>query len=254
MKIPSSTRVTNEKASRHSGFTIVELLIVVVIIAVLATITLVAWRGAQKRASLAAAQSNSSTVVKQIQLFRIDNARYPTSILDCPSPASTNLCLKPGKGQTFSYFAFNPGTGARFGAALHSTSPPAYEIIVTDSAQFYYYSTAEISSTNEFVQYMDMAPIINRYGLQSYQISFDIKSASIATASSVYVYMQNGSGARYDFGWIGVPVTTSYQHQTINVTPALSNGALTQSILAFYGTYGTGNIATIKNLQMQLTP
>jgi hypothetical protein len=65
------------------------------------------------------------------------------------------------------------------------------------------------------------------------------------------VYQQNGSGARYDFN-TSVPVTTSYARQSVTVTPTLANPGLTQSILAFYGTYGTGNIASVKNVKVEL--
>lgn len=219
----------------------------------MAAITIVAYNGIQKRASFAAAFANASTIEKKIELFNVTNSQYPTSIQDCPTPAATNICLAPGNGQTYSYFAFNPGTPSRFVHELHSTNPPAYEVMVMDSSQFYYYSTGEITSTDEFVQYTDMAPIIDKYGLQRYQISFDIKSASTASASTVMVYLQNGTGSKYSFS-TDVPVTTSYQRQTITVTPVLADNTLTQAILAFYGTYGTGNTPTIRNVQMQLAP
>ncbi|MGB3945449.1 MAG: hypothetical protein WBK76_01280, partial [Candidatus Saccharimonadales bacterium] len=114
---------------------------------------------------------------------------------------------------------------------------------------FFYSSNAEMTSANEFVQYMDMAPIIDKYGIRPYKISFEIKSASTASASSVNVYMQNGSGARYNFS-VSVPVTTNFQHKTITVTPSGPNTALAQSILAFYGTYSTGNRPIVRNVEI----
>ena len=62
--------------------------------------------------------------------------------------------------------------------------------------------------------------------------------------------MQNGSGARYDF-YAGVPVTTSYASQTVIFTPTGPNSSFSQSILAFYGVYGSGNVPTVKNVRLQ---
>jgi len=51
------------------GFTIVELLIVIVIIAILAAITIVAYNGVQNRAKLAQYQSDAATIVKKSEVY-----------------------------------------------------------------------------------------------------------------------------------------------------------------------------------------
>lgn len=61
----------------HSGFTIVELLIVIVVIAVLAAITIVAFNGMQARARDAARIDKIKHIAKAIELYKIDNGRYP---------------------------------------------------------------------------------------------------------------------------------------------------------------------------------
>lgn len=240
---------------RQRGFTIVELLIVVILIAIIAAITVVSFRGFQDRASRSAIKSTQASVVRKLELYRAENSVYPASITDCPSPAANNICITPDSGTSFSYFAFNPGVANRFGrASIHSTSPPAYELAIKNDRSFLYYSTAEITGEGrEFTQYADLAPLIDAYGLRSYEISFDIVSANIATTNTTKVYMQNGSGSRYSFN-ADVPVTTSYQRQVITVTPTGPNTSFAQSILAFYGTYGTGNRVTVKNVQVQPTP
>lgn len=55
-----------------SGFTIVELLIVIVIIAILAAITIVAFSGIQSRARESKRISDARSVMKLIELYRID--------------------------------------------------------------------------------------------------------------------------------------------------------------------------------------
>lgn len=65
--------------SKQKGFTIVELLIVVVVIAILAAITIVAYNGIQNRAKESAAQSAASQAGKKIASTAVLNAElYPT--------------------------------------------------------------------------------------------------------------------------------------------------------------------------------
>jgi len=106
-------------------------------------------------------------------------------------------------------------------------------------------------ANSEFLTYADLAPIFDANGLTVYTISFDIKSKSIASQSTMQVYMQNGSGSKYAFS-VTVPVTTTYKRQSITVVPTLLDAAQTQSMLAFYGTYGTGNAPSVKNVKVEL--
>jgi len=61
------------------GFTIVELLIVIVVIAVLAAISIIAFNGVQSRAIDSAGKSDIKTVNTKLKIFEIDNSRYPVS-------------------------------------------------------------------------------------------------------------------------------------------------------------------------------
>lgn len=60
-----------------SGFTIVELLIVIVIIAVLAAITILAYNGIRVRANTSAVVSDLQSASKKLLLYKIDNGNYP---------------------------------------------------------------------------------------------------------------------------------------------------------------------------------
>ena len=61
----------------EKGFTIVELLIVIVVIAILATITIVSYNGVQNRAKSTAAQKSASTVRDKAEAYNALNSTYP---------------------------------------------------------------------------------------------------------------------------------------------------------------------------------
>lgn len=65
---------------RQSGFTIVELLIVIVVIAVLAAITVVAYNGVQNRARQAKAQSDIASVLRVIEAYNAEKGYYPLTV------------------------------------------------------------------------------------------------------------------------------------------------------------------------------
>lgn len=67
------------KQNKSRGFTIVELLIVIVIIAILAAITIVAYNGIQARANASAAQSAANTIQKKIEAYNALNSGYPNA-------------------------------------------------------------------------------------------------------------------------------------------------------------------------------
>lgn len=64
-------------AHKKSGFTIVELLIVVVVIAILAAITIVAFNGIQERANNASINDSASKAHRLIQAYIGKNGTYP---------------------------------------------------------------------------------------------------------------------------------------------------------------------------------
>lgn len=89
------------------GFTIVELLIVIVIIGILAAITIVAYNGIQQRATIASLSSDLDNANKSLKLFQVDNSTFPTTI-DCSiADSMVNKCVKSSNGTTYQYVASN---------------------------------------------------------------------------------------------------------------------------------------------------
>lgn len=76
----------------QTGFTIVELLIVIVVIGILAAITIVAYNGVQGRANDTAIQSDLANIAKKLELYKADYAVYPAGAAQL-----TPLALKASK-------------------------------------------------------------------------------------------------------------------------------------------------------------
>ena len=62
-----------------AGFTIVELLIVIVVIAILAAISIVAYNGIQVRARDAQRATDASSILKALEAYKAINNVYPTA-------------------------------------------------------------------------------------------------------------------------------------------------------------------------------
>lgn len=78
------------KSARNEGFTIVELLVVIIIISVLATIAVFGYNGAQERATQAAFLKSMETYEQMLRSYRAQNGHYP------PTQTYTGNVYAPG--------------------------------------------------------------------------------------------------------------------------------------------------------------
>jgi type IV pilus assembly protein PilA len=81
------------KQIKSRGFTIVELLIVIVVIAILAAITIVAYNGIQQRAHTTSQKTTAENLAKKIEGFNAIKNAYPTltATSDLSGDTSTSL-------------------------------------------------------------------------------------------------------------------------------------------------------------------
>ena len=123
-------------AQKQKGFTIVELLIVVVVIAILAAITIVAYNGVQNRAKNAAIQSTTSQAGKKIATFSVTNSdEYPAASGSSGIDNLSTLGIVNTADTTYQYSANN------------STQPKTFCLTVTTGTLSYYISSAVSSPT-----------------------------------------------------------------------------------------------------------
>ena len=66
-------------ARKQKGFTIVELLIVIVVIAILAAISIVAYNGIQNRANDTAIKNDLAQAHKKLEIYRVDKTNFPSA-------------------------------------------------------------------------------------------------------------------------------------------------------------------------------
>lgn len=71
---------TNQSKNDQRGFTIVELLIVIIVIAVLAAVTIVAFNGIRQRAVVAQVQSSLRSIATLMETDKAETGVYPSSI------------------------------------------------------------------------------------------------------------------------------------------------------------------------------
>lgn len=101
-----------------SGFTIVELLIVIVVIGILAAITIVAYNGIQGRARDTERTADIAQLHKALELFYAENNYYPavsdvrdTSFRANQLKVSESIVTPPSSATTISY-CWSSGPGA----------------------------------------------------------------------------------------------------------------------------------------------
>lgn len=109
-----------------SGFTIVELLVVITVISILAVITFASYIGVAQRAKEASLKSDLTNSSKQIKIFQATevDGNYPTAN-NCPTPGTTEICLRSSSGNAYTYTSNN------------TVSPKTFTLIATNGPTIY---------------------------------------------------------------------------------------------------------------------
>lgn len=134
------------------GFTIVELIVVVVVIAILASVVIVSYNGIRERANDSAVKAAISQLSRQLGIYNVDNNHYPNDITNIAKDSSliyqytytagsNSYCLSVS-GKQSEYFISNDNTSPQAGvcpghtnhvAIVTAPPPPQWSAIATGS-------------------------------------------------------------------------------------------------------------------------
>ncbi|MNQ19627.1 Type II secretion system protein G precursor [compost metagenome] len=128
---------------KQTGFTIVELLIVIVIIGILAAITIVAYNGIQGRARDTQRAQDMQTIVKALEIYKATNGVYPAAVgtanasgweVSHDGTTATNFLSALSSSKTISVVPLDP---KNLGVVV-STSSLAPSWTATNNLYFYH--------------------------------------------------------------------------------------------------------------------
>lgn len=213
----STSMSTNKQKKLTSGFTIVELLIVIVVIGILAAITIVSYNGVQKRAAEVSIKSDLKNASGQLGKDAIINAtgRYPSSL----SAANEGAGLKSSPGNSFQY-------------------------TYIDALNTYCLTATSVRSNTSYHIYPSGAPSANACAGHS--------SSSTVTALAAPTWTTTQVG-----NLLTTPVAATIAGKPFSVSTALSTGTATGTHIdgnAYFGATVDGvALATVPTPDMQLT-
>lgn len=171
-----------------SGFTIVELLIVIVVIGILAAITIVAYNGVQARANNTKTVSAVNAIEKALQLWHVDTGGQPysgggsTAIM--PTPPSGNSC--PGSTTAGGWVA----RGAGYSCSLEDLLL-AYKLIPSDLISSLPPNKNTNNSSKQTLMFYTCSNVTNGYILMWYVDS--PSSSDVASFDSAWQKCANNS-------------------------------------------------------------
>jgi prepilin-type N-terminal cleavage/methylation domain-containing protein len=144
----------NLRRSHSSGFTIVELLIVIVVIGILAGLVITTYNGIQQKARNTERTTDLKTFQSQLEAYNANNGRYPTTT-DLGTTSGTNVTwiqanlkgmdketLRDPKAAAGSYALSNSGTGTA-NVYTYVPAPAGCDNSATDCDSYKLYAVPE---------------------------------------------------------------------------------------------------------------
>lgn len=88
---------------RHAGFTLIEVMVVVAILGILATIVMTNVIGKDEQARVTTTQASLKAIANALDLYKLDNHKYPTT-----DEGLNALVQKPASAKTFPQGGYLP--------------------------------------------------------------------------------------------------------------------------------------------------
>lgn len=221
---------------KQTGFTIVELLIVIVVIGILAAITIVSYNGIQDRARTTVLISDLTNSSQQLSIDQIKTGVYPATV----AAADNNSGLKASAGTTYSYTVNN------------AAAPPTYCLSATNGKQTYSISAGDSTRgggcTNFALNAVSPSAVLTDgvttstpyYDLSSGLKSVTVDLGSVKTVSAVKVWHYYNDSRSYND--TKTEVSTDNSNWT-TVFDSASSGTYPES--------STGRTTTFNNKQVR---
>jgi prepilin-type N-terminal cleavage/methylation domain-containing protein len=143
------------KSRLQPGFTIVELLIVIVVIGILAAITIVSYNGVTARANTASAQSAAQVVANKAELYNSDVSHYPYAGSDLSADPTKSYYLS-SSSVAFTLSTTQPTSPNTVKLIKCGTTPNAAQSDITlgtgnlTGLRVYYWSYTASNATSYF--------------------------------------------------------------------------------------------------------
>lgn len=134
---------------KHKGFTIVELLIVIVIIGILASITVVSYQGITNRATAVKNQSYAAAVADKMRMWQALVGTYPTY-----GQLVTNSVSPTGSGETWTAGGAAGPQEAKLGTGV-TVRYNTYPTIGTAQTAYIDCATYGGGGTGYYIVYLD---------------------------------------------------------------------------------------------------
>jgi prepilin-type N-terminal cleavage/methylation domain-containing protein len=175
------------------GFTIVELLIVIVVIGILAAITIVAYNGIQQRARTTTLTADLRSAATQLKIDQANNNLYPATI----AAANNGSGLKASPGTTYRYSVDN------------TSNPQTFCLSATEGTVFYSVTQASTPTEGSCVNVAAGASATSAiltdgntasnpyYGASAGLVSVTVTMAAAQDVSSVKVWHYYADGRTY---------------------------------------------------------
>lgn len=231
------------------GFTIVELLVVIVVIGVLAAITVVSYTGVSNKATVASIQSDLSVAAQKLKMYYTENSSYPTSMsysgnLFCPTPADTRYCLQASAGNTYAYNSSGPNL---FTLILSHSGVSSYQITESSGITVVSFSNsgggnwsnkALLSITNFQPNFQTLVSVTYRSAMRA-DFS-DLRFADSTTGAELPYWIESYTASASANVWVKTSTNnTTYMYYGNSSATSSSNGS---NVFAFFDDF-SGSLA-----------